>query len=109
MNDETLARCRAGIDDLDRKIAPLLAERFALSDRIGQYKAEQGLPVRNAEREAEVLADTAALAGPQYAEDIKAVYEAVFARSRLRQTRLKDTSCAEPGTGEASAADDRTH
>ena len=99
MTDDFLARGRAGIDELDRKIAPLLAERFDLSDRIGQYKAENDLPVRNAARDAEVLVDVAALAGPQYAEDVKAVYEAVFERSRLRQTRLQDASCAEPVAG----------
>ena len=88
---DLLARCRVKIDALDRQIAALLAERFAVSDEIGRYKAENDLPVRNAAREAEVLASARMQAGLPYAEDVAAVYETILARSRQRQDPAAET------------------
>ena len=90
-NADLLARCRVKIDMLDRQIAGLLAERFAVSDEIGRYKAENELPVRNAAREAEVLASALTQAGPPYADDVAAVYETFLARSRQRQDPVAET------------------
>ena len=76
---------------LDRQIAGLLAERFAVSDEIGRYKAENDLPIRNTARETEVLASARMQAGPPYAEDVAAVYETILARSRHRQDPAAET------------------
>lgn len=76
---------RSRIDDLDRQIAALLAKRFAVVDGIAEYKKANALPVYNASREDAVLQKVAMIAGEEYADDVKKVYEAVFEISRDRQ------------------------
>lgn len=76
---------RSRIDDLDRQIAALLAKRFAVVDGIAEYKKANVLPVYNASREDAVLQKVAMIAGEEYADDVKKVYEAVFEISRDRQ------------------------
>ena len=47
-----LTELRASIDNLDRAVICLLAERFKITRRVGQLKAEVGLPPADPEREA---------------------------------------------------------
>lgn len=46
---------RASLDDLDRRIAPLLRARADLVEAAAEAKARLGLPARDREREARVL------------------------------------------------------
>ncbi len=47
-----LARLRASIDNLDSALIYLLAERFKITRRVGELKAEVGLPPADPDREA---------------------------------------------------------
>lgn len=76
---------RSEIDALDRQLADLLAERFAVVDEIAEYKKANGLPVYHASREEAVLRKVTGIAGEKYADDVKKVYETVFKVSRDRQ------------------------
>ena len=68
-----LARLRGSIDNLDSALVCLLAERFRVTQRVGELKAELGLPPADPLREAQqierlrLLADDAHL-DPEFAE-----------------------------------------
>jgi chorismate mutase len=49
--DVQLARYRASIDNIDAALVHLLAERFKITQDVGRYKAEVGLPAADPARE----------------------------------------------------------
>lgn len=51
MTDPTLAAFRQSIDNIDAALVFLLAERFAITKKVGMYKAGAGLPPADPERE----------------------------------------------------------
>jgi len=62
MSDEQLDRFRASIDNIDAALVHLLAERFKITQAVGEYKAQAGLPPADLEREAAQIAHLRALA-----------------------------------------------
>lgn len=52
MSDEVLQRYRESIDNIDAALVFLLAERFKVTQAVGRYKAEAGLPPADPGREA---------------------------------------------------------
>ena len=52
---QQLKEIRAGITEIDNKMAELFKDRMALVRQVGQYKKKNGLPVYDPEREAQVL------------------------------------------------------
>jgi chorismate mutase len=70
-----LARLRASIDNLDAALVNLLAERFKCTQRVGELKADAGMPPADPEREAFQIARLRALADqsgldPRFAEKV---------------------------------------
>lgn len=57
-----LLRLRQSIDNMDAALVHLLAERFKITQRVGELKAEHGLPPADPEREAAQIARLRALA-----------------------------------------------
>ena len=57
-----LARLRGSIDNMDSALIHLLAERFKITQRVGELKARAGLPAADHEREARQVARLRALA-----------------------------------------------
>jgi chorismate mutase len=51
VTDPTLADFRQSIDNIDAALVFLLAERFAITKKVGLYKAEAGLPAADPDRE----------------------------------------------------------
>lgn len=51
MSDDTLLRYRQSIDNIDMALVCLLAERFKVTQAVGRYKAEAGLPPADPGRE----------------------------------------------------------
>ena len=51
MSDDQLDRYRASIDNIDAALIHLLAERFKITQAVGEYKATAGLPPADLERE----------------------------------------------------------
>jgi chorismate mutase/prephenate dehydratase len=84
-----LRRLRRRIDALDRKIVGLLNERAELGRAVGREKSANGRrPVRDAEREREVLLRvTMANTGPTPQADLLAVYRRLMAVSRTLEAR----------------------
>ena len=68
-----LKRLRGSIDNMDSALIHLLAERFKVTQRVGQLKATQGLPPADPEREKRQIERLRALAldaqlDPEFAE-----------------------------------------
>lgn len=57
-----LEQARKEIDSLDKKILKLVAKRFSLLPELAKFKAENILPIRQLEREKELLSARKALA-----------------------------------------------
>ncbi|MFA5566845.1 MAG: chorismate mutase [Acidimicrobiia bacterium] len=55
-HDETLGTFRASIDNIDAAIIHLLAERFKITRRVGEYKATHQLPPADPAREERQIA-----------------------------------------------------
>ena len=73
MTDDTLARYRESIDNIDAALVFMLAERFKITQAVGAHKAEHGLPPADPTREAEQIARLRRLAqeahlDPDFAE-----------------------------------------
>ena len=68
-----LSRLRASIDNMDAALVHLLAERFKITQQVGELKAANGLPPADPAREAQQIARLRALAAearldPEFAE-----------------------------------------
>lgn len=57
-----LRRLRGSIDNMDSMLIHLLAERFKITQQVGELKAKAGLPPADPEREAEQIQRLRALA-----------------------------------------------
>lgn len=62
MSDDQLARFRASIDNIDAALVHMLAERFKITQAVGEYKAAAGLPPADPGREQAQIARLRALA-----------------------------------------------
>ncbi|MFH1657403.1 MAG: chorismate mutase [bacterium] len=51
-----LEKLRGQIDKIDKKLLKILAERFVLTRKVGEYKKEASLPARDKVREKQVFA-----------------------------------------------------
>lgn len=85
-----LQEIRGEIDRVNGEILRLFVERLALTDRVAEYKRQNGLPVYCPEREAEILKRVRDSAG-EYADEAQTLFETILAVSRKRQEkRLKE-------------------
>lgn len=94
MSTPTLDEARDRIDEIDRKVVELLAERLSVVDDLCEVKAEADRTVRDPERENELLdhvRSVAADAGlsPELAHRI---YEEVLSHSVRRQRRQREAA-----------------
>jgi len=62
VNDDRLSRYRSSIDNIDAALVFMLAERFKITQAVGEYKAEVGLPPADESRESEKIERLRALA-----------------------------------------------
>jgi chorismate mutase len=68
-----LAEYRRSIDNIDAALVMMLAERFKITQKVGAFKAEQGLPPADPGREEEQIARLRRLAAeadldPEFSE-----------------------------------------
>lgn len=78
-----LERLRRAIDEVDRQILELVAERVRLVLQVGDVKRAHDMPVYDPERERRVLETLAAAAPePLDATTIKRVFERIIDESR---------------------------
>ncbi|WP_407895472.1 chorismate mutase [Lacticaseibacillus sp. N501-2] len=83
-----LAHEREQINAIDQQIAALLAKRFETVDRIAQLKQTAGVPVKNLDREAQVLDSVAqAIGAKELAPHARKIFATIMAESRAYQTQ----------------------
>jgi chorismate mutase len=86
--DEVLAGFRKSIDNIDAALIHMLAERFRITQAVGEYKATAGLPASDPGREARQIERLRALAvdadlDPEFSEKfIRFVIEEVIRHHR---------------------------
>lgn len=85
-----LTQCRAKIDEIDRQLVALFAERMETAAQVAAYKKEHGLPVLDAARERQKLRSVSALAPEAFRDDTETLYRLLFELSRSYQHRLLD-------------------
>ena len=86
---DDLKRIREEIDETDRAIAELFCRRMKAVEQVAAYKAERGLPVRDAEREEAILRRNGAWIGdPVLREYYIGFQRGVMDISRAYQERL---------------------
>ncbi len=87
-----LARLRAEIDELDRRIVDLLNRRAELTKAVGHEKAAIGRrAIRDRDREREVLLRVSmANAGPVPQADLLAIYRRLIASARALEAAERD-------------------
>lgn len=79
---------RAEIDEIDRAILALFAQRMKVSAAIAAYKQAKGLPVRDERREAEKLRAAAEASPADIREDAARLFRLLMELSRGYQERL---------------------
>ena len=62
MSDDRLKHYRESIDNIDAALVFMLAERFKITQAVGRYKAETGLPAADPGREVRQIERLRALA-----------------------------------------------
>ena len=92
---------RRKIDEIDRSLVRLLNERARCVVEIGKIKRENGLPIRELDREQEVLRHALeANQGPLGNEALQRVFERIVDEGRSLQRRLFEEP--EPEAGKRS-------
>lgn len=71
MEDITLLR--AELDVINEQLIDVLVRRFEVTDRIGKYKVEKGLPLKDEEREREMYEEIRNVAREQRLDEGYAV------------------------------------
>lgn len=91
---DRLLELRGSIDNIDAALIHLLAERFKLTETVGELKADHGLPPADESREARQVARLRRLAeeshlDPEFAEKFLAfiVAEVIHHHERIAESR----------------------
>lgn len=79
---------RKRINEIDEDIVKLYVERMETVKKIGEYKKENHLPVRDPVRERELLDKLSALCGEEYENNVHSLYSLILDISRSYQTRI---------------------
>lgn len=86
-----LLELRNEIDELDRKIVPLLVTRMSVAAEVAEYKKANEMPILDKDREQALLEKIKGLAADKYAEYIVDIYEQVLADSKAYQAEILES------------------
>ncbi len=92
--DNKLLEYRDKINKIDDEIVRLFQERMEVAGNIAAYKKENNLPVLDAKREREKLADVLAKSEEKFSSYTGALYSLLFELSRSYQGKLLDADNA---------------
>ena len=85
----SLEEYRKEIDAIDAELVKLFLRRMDVTQKVGEFKKANGIPVLDAGREKQVLAaKTALVDDPAAKADVTALYESIMAIYRLQQRKL---------------------
>lgn len=84
---------RAEIDVINEKMVKLFTERMELSEKVARYKTEHKLPVRDTERERQLLNRVSDLAGEEMSPYTRVLFTTMLDLSRSYQCKqMQETS-----------------
>lgn len=86
-----LHELRNEIDDLDKKIVPLLAARMNVAAEVAEYKGIKEMPILDKDREQALLEKIRALAEDKYADYIVNIYEQILINSKAYQAEILES------------------
>jgi chorismate mutase/prephenate dehydratase len=73
-----LDQIRREISELDFEILQALERRVRLAEKAGEIKRDEGIPIRDQEREAEVLEQARELSKRLDGRDVREAWESIF-------------------------------
>ena len=82
---------RNQINKIDSEIVRLYKERMEVAKLIGEYKKENGLPIKDTRREKELLDTLSEMAGEEDGNGIRSLYSVIFELSRMKQRKVFDS------------------
>ena len=81
---------RGAIDEVDRQIVALFERRMAVTQQVGEYKQAHDIPVLDARRERQVIANKLdCLQNQDLRTDVTLLYETIMGISRRQQRRFR--------------------
>jgi chorismate mutase len=81
--DPELDALRRAIDDVDRRILDLIAERVGIVLKVGEFKRQRSLPIYDPERERAMIEHLIRIAPkPLNSEIVRRIFERVIDESR---------------------------
>lgn len=86
-----LQEFRKKIDKIDQKLLKILAERFKVTQKIGQYKKRYSLPLRDKERERQLLKNLDNLAKKLKLNQklVREIFQAILKTVRGNHRKIK--------------------
>ena len=88
---------RGAIDEVDRQIVALFERRMAVTQQVGEYKQAHDIPVLDARRERQVIANKLeCLQNQDLRTDVTLLYETIMGISRRQQRRLVQEGADDP-------------
>lgn len=81
----TLDEIRVKIDEIDRKLIPLLKSRMECSLEVAKIKRAENLPIYHPKREKEILDRVEAEAGDTFGQYVMSIYRSIMSVSRSFQ------------------------
>ena len=82
-----LQECRAKIDEIDRELVRLFADRMNIVLDVAAYKKANGLPILDAARERALLSKVASLSGEELETYTRVLFSTIMSLSRSYQAR----------------------
>ena len=81
---------RKQLDEIDTALVKLFDLRMDIAESIGEYKKEQGLAIRDEERERDVIEARASLVQRRNQKAAQELFELLMGLSRRRQQEIFD-------------------
>ena len=94
---DELQNLRRDIDAIDRRMVELFRQRMDVTQKVGEYKCTQGIPVLDQERERQVLQNKGELAGDELRPAVITLYQTIMALSRRQQRDMLGQGADNPG------------
>ncbi len=94
---DELQNLRRDIDAIDCRMVELFRQRMDVTQKVGEYKCTQGIPVLDQERERQVLQNKGELAGDELRPAVITLYQTIMALSRRQQRDLMGQGADNPG------------
>ena len=82
-----LTQLRERIDDIDRELVALFAERMSVSAEVAEYKRRTKMAVLDPAREEQLLNKVASLAPEQFEQYTRKLYSTILELSRSYQQK----------------------